>query len=314
MCIFSCSFIFIICIYAFVWQCQAYGPDPKTANNLSLMHSSLKAQNSNIKKDEPIVLLHGLLGSSRNFRTIEKLLHDKLEGLYDIICVDARNHGQSAFLGPFVANYELMSNDIINTLNNLNVDKFHLVGHSMGGKIASMTALNHPDRVKSLCVLDMAPIEYSEQEFKYVSTIITKIYSIQNALLTTDNKKEVISLLKLDDDPVMQSFLESNLIVKDSGSGSGRFCEWRFQIEGIYQSLQNFREFPVKNTVSSYPNPTLFLKGGNSDYVRMRHIEDIQALFDNYHIHTIREAGHWLHFEKPSETVEFVSRLIKSTY
>ena len=310
----SSLFVFILYIYAFLFLCKAYGPDPQTANNLSLMHSSLKAQNTNTKKDEPIVLLHGLLGSSRNFRTIEKLLHEKLDGLHDIICLDARNHGQSTFLGNYIANYDVMSNDVINTLNNLNINKFHLVGHSMGGKIASITALNHPDRCLSLSVLDMAPAEYTEQEFQYVSNVITKIYSIQNALKATTKKKDVISLLKLDDDPVMQSFLESNLIVKDDGSSNGGRLEWRFQIEGIYQSLENFRKFPIKNIDSSFAAPTLFLKGGLSDYVRTNHIQDIQALFDNYHIHTIRDVGHWLHFDKPTETVEFVSRLIKSAY
>ena len=283
---------------------SSYGPDVMRSSAVRLQYSSLKSD-CDVKR-EPIILLHGLLGSARNFRTIERLLSQELDGKHDIISMDARNHGSSSLIGPYHACYTTMSADVIETLNSLNIDKFHIIGHSMGGKTASMTALNFPDRVMTLSVLDMAPIVYSSNDFSKVSSIIESLYSTQHALKTAKSKQDLLDLLNLDD-PVMKAFLESNLIVKEEG------LEWRFQLEGIYASLANFREFPV-DKYACYDKPSLFLKGGLSNYITTKDIPSIAQYFTNYYVKTIKQAGHWLHHENPSETVTMVSKLIKSVY
>jgi len=285
---------------------------------LTLSYSQLRATCSESKIREPIILLHGLLGASRNFRTFERLLHEKLQGCHDIICMDARNHGATAAMtsnigsSGFIADYEVMANDVIGTMDSLLIERAHIVGHSMGGKTASMAALLNSHRFESLSVLDIAPVEYSTNDFSKVEGIVTALYSTEHFLKTARNKIEVVHLLPVKNDQILQAFLKSSLINQRSGGFA-----WRFNIHAIHESLPNFRIFHSSSICDKnhiFHNPSLFLKGGSSNYIQTRHLSEIAHFFPNYYLHTVRNAGHWLHAEKPKETVDSVAKLIQACY
>lgn len=150
---------------------------------------------ANIK--EPIVVLHGLLGSSRNLMSWAKILHNKLNNQHDIYLLDLRNHGQSTKLGPLLMEYNLMAGDVIATLDALSIKSFHMVGHSLGGKVAGATSLKYSDRVKSLVFLDISPIKYDKTSdvFKEVIHTVDFLVSSKSKISESSSKKEVQELI-----------------------------------------------------------------------------------------------------------------------
>lgn len=158
-----------------------------------LHHHHLPSSNTK----EPIVILHGLLGSSRNLMSWAKLLHSKLNNQHDIFLLDLRNHGQSTKLGPLLMEYNLMAGDIIATLDSLNIKSFHMVGHSLGGKVAGATSLKYSDRVKSLVFLDISPIKYDKtsEVFKEVIHTVDFLVSSKSKISESSSKKEVQELI-----------------------------------------------------------------------------------------------------------------------
>ena len=102
----------------------------------------------------PLIILHGLLGSSDNWRAISK----RLSPSYRIYSVDLRNHGQSPH--SEMMTYPVMADDLCELLEREKVSECHLVGHSLGGKVAMQFATSHPNRVSKLVIVDIAPKGY----------------------------------------------------------------------------------------------------------------------------------------------------------
>ena len=103
---------------------------------------------------EYVVLLHGLFGASSNLKPIARGLEDR----YCCLLPDLRNHGRSPHSNQM--NYPLMAADLATLMDSQNISSAHLVGHSMGGKVAMQFAMAHSSRVRSLVVADIAPVTY----------------------------------------------------------------------------------------------------------------------------------------------------------
>ena len=130
---------------------------------------------------EPIVLLHGLFGKQDNLG----LLKQALQLQRPVITVDLRNHGLSEWHAEM--NYQVMSEDILNLLDKLALPTVHLLGHSMGGKVAMAVALQAPDRVASLCVADIAPVTYTENRH---TNVFKALNAVANAQVTSRKEAE----------------------------------------------------------------------------------------------------------------------------
>eukprot|EP00607_Mallomonas_marina_P011239 CAMPEP_0182416116 /NCGR_PEP_ID=MMETSP1167-20130531/225_1 /TAXON_ID=2988 /ORGANISM="Mallomonas Sp, Strain CCMP3275" /LENGTH=284 /DNA_ID=CAMNT_0024588547 /DNA_START=431 /DNA_END=1285 /DNA_ORIENTATION=- len=261
------------------------------------------------QKNPPILILHGLLGSSRNFQSWGKMLSNALPAS-DIICLDLRNHGRSASQGSTEASYELMAADVKETMDYLNIEKAHLIGHSMGGKTAAVTALRPDmlDRILSVCILDISPVHYEPEEFASVTDTVEVLSSLSGALEAQTSRQEVMELLSRHfTDPTLVAFLMTNLQQKASQSAG---FHWKFAVDSIHKSLGNIRSFPSHE--GPYPGKALIVKAAKSSFVRSLHIPAIIELFPSYNLATVRDAGHWLHAEKPKETVELVVRFLNS--
>src|SRR3970282_637492 len=107
-----------------------------------------------IGEGEPILILHGLFGSSRDWYSIAKILAKD----YQVITPDLRNHGQSEHADSMT--YTDMAEDVLYLIKELSLDNISLIGHSMGGKVAMVNALLHPSLIEKLIVLDIAPVSY----------------------------------------------------------------------------------------------------------------------------------------------------------
>jgi esterase len=193
--------------------------------------------------------------------------------------------------------YANMAHDIVHFLDSQQIDQAILVGHSMGGKVAQAVALLHPDRVHSLCVLDIAPVQYTplEPHWKSVTDIIETLQQIPTGL----SKKQVDTILQSTiPDPALRAFCLTNW---------GRNQAWTINVEGIARSMPALADFPL---TGAYEGDTFFIHGGQSRFVRHAYMDKIREYFPNHMLTTIRGSGHWVHAEAPEDTTALLKRFL----
>ena len=241
---------------------------------------------------EPIIILHGLLGSLDNWQTVSKYFGQN----YQVITLDARNHGRSSHIEIF--NYEVMMQDVIDTMQDLAISSAHIIGHSMGGKTAMYLALNRPEKVKKLAVIDIAPVNYVAHH----KDVFDAIQAVQ-----LQNIEQ-----RIDAENIIKKYIQENDVVQFIMKGLYRNEEnafaWRFNITDIYTSYDQILGF--NNSNLSYQGNVLFIKGEKSNYIQNKDLNIITDFFPNAKVETILDAGHWVHAEKPKEFIELVERFL----
>lgn len=240
----------------------------------------------------PLIILHGFFASSRNWRKIAETLSDS----FHVYSLDLRNHGDSPHHS--MMDYPAMTSDVVRFMDDYGLAAAHLLGHSMGGKVAMWLALNHPNRVDKLVVADIAPKSYTHSFDKTVQALIDlPISEIQN-------RKQAESLLAANiPEADYRQFLLQNLIFKD-----GLYC-WRIDLPVFKQMAPNIVAFPEKHHLAPFSGETLFIAGADSKYVVK---EDITELFPGAGLAEIANAGHWLHVQQPEVFIEMVENFLQS--
>jgi esterase len=241
---------------------------------------------------EPLFILHGLFGSRRNWLSLAKLLSRHVQ----VIAVDLRNHGDSEH-APTMGFAE-MAADVAALADELGIGHINVAGHSMGGKVAMMLALNHPQRTRRLVVLDVAPVRYAPG----FDGLIAAMRALP--LERIGARAEAEELLARDvADPALCRFLLHNL-VRDAGG-----FRWRINLEAIGANLDQICDFPKLDAGAAFEGPARFIGGDRSDYLLPGHEYRILELFPRAGFHTIKGAGHWLHSDRPEAVV---SQLLES--
>lgn len=194
-----------------------------------------------------------------------------------------RNHGSSFHLNSM--SYDELASDVIETLKHLKIEQAYVLGHSMGGKIAMKIAAKSPDLVQKLIIADIAPVEYPPHHNRIIEGL--KAINISPLKSRKDADQQLSQYVE---EASVRQFLLRNLQVK--GSEIGFKCNVEF-ISNNYDDI-------VKGLDSndSYSGDTLFIKGGNSDYITIEHQKVINKHFPNASAKIIQGAGHWLHAEK----------------
>lgn len=226
----------------------------------------------------PLVIAHGLFGSGRNWGVIAKRLSTQRR----VIAVDMRNHGLSPWSDSH--SYPDMAADLAQTITPFG--QVDLLGHSMGGKAAMVTALTHPDLIRRLIVADIAPVAYSHEQ----SSNIDAMEAVDLSQITRRSEAES-QLAALGLEKTLQSFFTQSLDIKEKA--------WRLNLKALRQQMPNILSFP--DLGGQFSGPTLFLSGALSDYVRPEHRSKIKSLFPAARFAKIPGAGHWLYAEKPRE-------------
>ena len=231
----------------------------------------------------PVVILHGLLGSSSNWRSIARRLAER----HRVFALDLPNHGESPHVDTM--SYPAMAKDVAAFLDDQQLASATLIGHSMGGKIAMRLALDRPERVERLVVVDIAPTVSHHDHLPWLQAMETL------DLGRVSRRADADSLLsQAIPDPAMRQFLLQNLV----GSADG--FEWRVNLAAIANSLPALLDFPLDAGTEAFGGPALFLRGAQSDYVLEQDAAVIRALFPRADIVTIEGAGHWVHAEQPA--------------
>lgn len=234
-----------------------------------------------------IVIIHGLFGSADNWRLIAK----QLATSYRVISIDCRNHGRS-FHHPY-QDYAVMAKDITELLDALALSSVSLIGHSMGGKVAMQFAQDYPHRLDKLIVVDMAPRAYQDEH----SAIFKNLMAVDLASL---HSRQAIddALAKTIADPLVRQFLLLNLQKSESD------FNWRMSLENVYANYPNLLKAVLPP--SPVPHAGTFIKGETSDYLCAEDWQQFSPLFPNMQLHTIKNAGHWVHADQPTEFIQTV--------
>jgi len=242
----------------------------------------------------PLIILHGVFGSGDNWTTLAK--HFSKE--FKTILPDLRNHGRSPHSSLF--NYQVMSEDLLELVDDLGISRFHLVGHSMGGKVSMFFANKFPEMIEKLVVVDIAPRYYKPHH----QQILAGFRSVDLGQIESRQEAEDSMAAEIIE-PDVRQFLLKNLFRNEEGAFG-----WRVNLNAIEAQIEEVgKVFSIENQLDV---PTLFIKGGRSKYIQDKDKEDIENLFSNVIIKTIEEAGHWVHSEQPEATYQLIAAFLKS--
>ncbi|WP_231123879.1 alpha/beta fold hydrolase [Nocardioides sambongensis] len=243
-----------------------------------------------------ILFLHGLFGQGRNWMTIGKALADE----HRITMVDLPDHGRS----PWTERFDYLTvADAVAALIDAS-DPATVVGHSMGGKVAMLLALRHPDLVRRLVVADMSPVRYRETP----GGLARYARALDHLdLSAVSGREDADRLLRAEvDDPTVRSFLLQNLR-RDSGPSGWR---WQANLALLERDMPLIADWPedALDGVAPYQGPVLWVAGGRSSYVTAEYEPAMERWFPRHRKLVIKQAGHWVHSEQPEIFTEAVRR------
>ncbi|EMJ96171.1 alpha/beta fold hydrolase [Leptospira alstonii] len=244
----------------------------------------------------PILVLHGLFGSSKNWLSVGNFL----SRYADVYLMDLRNHGDS----PHSSQHSLASmvEDMETWITKRKIEKPAILGHSMGGLVAMGFALKNPNIPSLLFVEDIAPKDYP---FHYES----ELACFRTDVSVFKSRQEIDSVLtKILPDPFIRNFLEMNLERLENGG-----YYWKLNVEGIASSPRLLQDFFSKYEKSPYSGKTYFITGQNSKYFLKEDIEVARNLFPNSKFYGIPGGDHYIHFTKASEFRKIVESIFEKS-
>ena len=241
----------------------------------------------------PIIILHGLFGSLDNWVSIAK----KLSTSYEVFIVDARNHGQSPKSEEF--NYDVMADDLYAFLLDHQIVDPIILGHSMGGKTAMQFAMNYPNKIEKLIVVDIAPKSYPVHHREIIDGMLSLNFNIIKTRNEADQKLS-IHIPEL----AVRQFLLKNLYWETKER-----LAWRFNLPVIDKNIEKVGV--TLNNLSPFYKPTLFIRGEISNYITFEDYDNIKKIFINAKIESLK-CGHWVHAEKPFEFEQLLIDFLES--
>ena len=243
----------------------------------------------------PVLIIPGLFGSTINWRSFAR----ELSKTYPVIVIDQRNHGRSPHTDT--QSYFDMSDDVLELLDTLALDKVALCGHSMGGKTAMVFSLLHPERVSKLVILDIIPRTYTHSHAPFL-----------DALLQID-----LSQLgsRSDADKALRSAIPdtgTRLFLLQSLTGNAKNYQWRLNLSVLQREMQKIVGFPsdeLEGCSNSVETTVIF--GDNSTYVKGQDLTLLTKFFPQADLTSISNAGHWLHVEQPKLVLDALQTFLQ---
>jgi len=232
-----------------------------------------------LASEKPIVILHGLFGSSDNWRGIAKQLSYSAR----VITVDLRNHGASPHSDKI--SYQLMADDLVELLDDLGLNKINLIGHSVGGKVAMEFSQHYAERLDKLLVVDIAPKVYIGEHGSIFKTLL-------DLDLSTVTRRSELDAQLAESIPskAVRYFLLMNVITEN------KTLKWRINLTALADNYPFLLEAVCENI--EVLTPTLFVRGGRSNYIKQSDEALIKRTFPQSKIATIEQAGHWVHSDE----------------
>ncbi|MEJ2584364.1 MAG: alpha/beta fold hydrolase [Robiginitalea sp.] len=256
---------------------------------MELMHANV------LGKGTPLLILHGFLGMSDNWKTLGKKYAQKG---YEVHLLDQRNHGRSFWSEAF--DYPVLAEDLLHYMDERQIESGLLIGHSMGGKTAMQFACTHPERVAKLIVADIAPKRYPPHHEHILSALeALPLESLESRTEADEALSEHIENWGI------RQFLLKNLYWVEPGR-----LGLRINLEVLKHRMEEIGAALPEG--STYEGPVLFLRGGKSGYVTRGDLPLIHRHFPNANLETLEGAGHWLHAEKPDAFLQASLKFMNS--
>lgn len=241
-----------------------------------------------------LVILHGFLGMSDNWKTLGAQYAN--EG-YHVHLLDLRNHGRSFHASKF--SYDIMAEDVSEYCKANNIAITALIGHSMGGKVAMLFATLFPEKVTAIVVADIGTKHYKPHH----QEILKGLNAVDFSLKPDRNQVDAI-LKKYVEDMGTRQFLLKNLYRKAPGQ-----LAFRFNLENFNSTTTQIGTPLPEDAI--FEKETLFVRGGNSSYIKDKDLDEIKKHFPKVVFETIPNAGHWLHAENPALFFQITSSFLK---
>ena len=240
-----------------------------------------------------VIILHGLLGSAENWRSMSR----RLGAHYKAFAVDLRNHGRSPH--SEILDYDVMAADLREFVEQHALPRIMLLGHSIGGKVAMQFAIDHPDRVDKLVIVDIAPKRYEPSQRDLLEALRLLHLPRYNSFGDVD-----AALAERISDASLRQFLLKNLARDENGH-----LRWKIDLVAIERNYHKLlRGLAAERT---FDKPSLFIRGGRSNYIEDADTPLIRQIFPQAEIATLAQAGHWVHVDLPEEFFQTVVNFLR---
>lgn len=252
----------------------------------------MKLHHHVVGQGPPLLILHGLIGSLDNWMPHAQALASQ----FRVFLLDLRNHGRSPHAEDFT--YDLMAEDVAGFIRAQNLAPIQLIGHSMGGKVAMRFAQLHPELLHKLIIADMAPREYPPR----YAEILAAMHALDLGRFQQRSEVETALLAAVPDKNIRQ-FLLKNLGRDETGK-----LRWKPNVAALRANYHHIRcALPLS---PPFGGPTLFIRGGQSDYITDSDVPLIRQIFPAATLETIAAAGHWVHAEAPGEFIQITTNFL----
>lgn len=249
--------------------------------------------NRKIGAGQPLIILHGLFGSSDNWLSTGKILSEN----YEVYMVDQRNHGQSPHSDEF--NYPAMAADLKHFIKTNAIPNPIIIGHSMGGKVAMEYAIQNTADWDKLVVVDIAPKSYPVHH----DAILEGLNSLNLEELRSRSDADR-HLAQFVPEIGVRQFLLKNLSRTNEG------FEWKINLPVITSNIETIGAATSSNNTTD--KEVLFINGALSNYVKHEDHKLIKEIFTNAQIASVENAGHWVHAEKTEEFIRVLLDFLNS--
>ena len=255
---------------------------------MEILHSNI------IGEGHPLLILHGFLGMSDNWKTLG-IQFTKMG--YQVHLIDQRNHGKSFWSEDF--NYDILAEDLARYMDHHGIESACILGHSMGGKTAMTFASAYPERTYKLIVADIAPKFYPPHH----QYIIDALQALPLDSMKSRSAADFELAKYLHDWGIRQFLLKSlHWVEKDR-------LDFRFNLRVLSQKMEEIGD--ALHSTASYDGPVLFLRGSRSEYIADADLVLIKNHFPKAYMETVDDAGHWLHAENPQQFIEYAEAFLK---
>jgi len=255
----------------------------------------------------PLIILHGLYGASDNWVSVARALM----GDFSVYLLDMRNHGNSPHLPDH--NYKVMTDDLVEFMNDHQIYSTSIIGHSMGGKLAMFLTALYPERIKKLIVVDISPRTYAiangDNQILDHQRILLALQSVELESVKTREQVDKQLSKKIPSDRIRQ------FLLKNLKRNLNKNFSWKINLDVLRQNLPSILiglEDEVDD-LKMFLNPVLFIKGGDSNYIKKQDELLINDYFNNVKIKLVPEASHWVHAEKPEDFLQIIKTFLMNS-
>jgi pimeloyl-ACP methyl ester carboxylesterase len=280
------------------------GLEVKTAPAGDVNLTYMERQSADKTNAESIILVHGFSANKDNWIRFTKALDEK----YHVIAVDLAGHGDSEKL--LTTDYDLIkqAERLDALVTGLGINQFHIAGNSMGGAISAIYSLNHPEKVKSLTLIDAAGVEGAQ-----ISEFYQALAKGGNPLIATDEESfEYRMNFTMSQPPLLPWPLRPALYRQTIARAEINTKIFSDMAATKQRLIDNDFHQSIKATMSEHQLPTLIMWGKEDRVLDVSSAAAFKEIIPNATVHIFEGVGHLPMVEIPNESAEVYQQFLST--